>query len=132
MRTERGGRSKAHSLITFVGVSDPVEERRGQVPLCQPSLSLYPATERQSPVTCRCVAGNFGFDGAVYGSGPYTADSNICTAARHAGALASDDGIVTVTPSPGLDAYPGSTRNGVISTNWRRHPSSMNVVAGPD
>lgn len=117
--------------ITFAGVSDPVERRLAEFPLCQHKFYVNPVAERQRGVTCRCIAGSFGFEGTVYGSGPYAADSNICSAARHAGVLRSDDDLVTATAAPGLDRYDPSTRNGVTSEYWGTYPESMTVAAGP-
>lgn len=57
--------------------------------------------------------------GTVYGSGPYTNDSSICTAALHAGKiLASAGGEVTVEMRPGKTAYPSSTAHGITTTPW--------------
>lgn len=118
--------------IIFDGASDPVEARRGRVPLCQFKYSVYPAADQQRPLTCRCIRGHFGFEGAVYGAGPYAPDSSICTAARHAGALTGNDGLVTVSPAPGLRSYRGSVRNGVISQDWLApYPISMTLVRAP-
>ena len=48
----------------------------------------------------------------VAGSGPYTDDSSICTAAVHAGVLhAKDGGDVTIEIRPGQASYAGSERN---------------------
>jgi hypothetical protein len=48
----------------------------------------------------------------VTGSGPYTDDSSICTAAVHAGALhARDGGFVTIEIRPGEARYAGSERH---------------------
>jgi hypothetical protein len=124
-----GGASRT---ITFEGFSDPVEEQRSRYELCQFKFSVYPAARRRASIPCRCVAGSFGFEGAVFGSGPYTPDSNICSAARHAGALTSDDDIVRVVAQPGLQRYEASTRNGVTSKSWGSQPESMRVRREPD
>ena len=65
-------------------------------------------------LTCTCGPGPHEFE--IWGSGPYTSDSPICSAAVHAGAIGSEGGEVTihnVEPSP--DTWPGSTANGVTS-----------------
>ena len=113
--------------VTFDGANDQVEFGRAGHPLCQFKFSVYSAVERQRGVTCRCLRGHFGFDGRVDGSGPYTSDSSICAAARHAGELRADDGLLDVTSSPGRDRYQGSTRNGITSEEWSYHSESMTV-----
>jgi phage baseplate assembly protein gpV len=51
---------------------------------------------------------------AVWGTGTYTDDSSVCTAAVHAGLITfADGGVVTVEVRPGSEAYAGSERHGV-------------------
>ncbi len=58
-------------------------------------------------------------DGFVWGTQPYTFDSDLSTAAVHAGALQiGETGIVRVTIQPVQFGYPGTTRNGVTSRDW--------------
>ena len=55
----------------------------------------------------------------VAGSGPYTDDSSICTAAVHAGAIhAKDGGNVTIEIRPGQARYVGSDRNYIKSGDY--------------
>ena len=63
--------------------------------------------------------------GSVWGSGPYTADSNICTAARHAGVLGPEGGEVTVRRTAGQQSYTGSTANGVTTSDWGSYGASL-------
>ena len=57
--------------------------------------------------------------GAVWGTDVYTDDSNIATAAIHAGVLRlGETKTVTVTILAGQGSYSASTRNGVTSSNW--------------
>jgi len=66
--------------------------------------------------------------GSVWGSGPYTLDSNLGRAAVHAGALAEGQtGLVKVTILPGQNAYPGSVKNGITSSNWGAYETSFTV-----
>ncbi|MEM8885885.1 MAG: LCCL domain-containing protein [Planctomycetota bacterium] len=52
--------------------------------------------------------------GAVYGSGPYTANSNAIAAAVHAGLLKKGElGLIRIKYSEGLDEYAPSNQNGV-------------------
>ena len=78
----------------------------------------------QDRVTCSCAAGS-GTSGGVWGSGPYTADSNICAAATQAGVIGGSGGIVTALRGPGVPVYRGSVANGVTSSDWESFSSSL-------
>jgi hypothetical protein len=55
--------------------------------------------------------------GEVGGSGPYTADSDICTAAYHAGVIDRGfGGNVRVLRAPGQESYTASTAAGIRTT----------------
>ncbi len=85
------------------------------------------ATDLAQPIICGCTAGHSG--GSVWGSGPYTADSNICSAALHAGAVGAAGGNVRVTPEPGQSSYSGTTANGITTSDWGSYGASFTVVA---
>jgi hypothetical protein len=56
---------------------------------------------------------------AVWGTGYYTDDSSICSAAVHAGLItARNGGRVTITIRPGAESYNGTNRNGVSSQRY--------------
>jgi len=58
-------------------------------------------------------------NGAVWGTGVYTPDSSLATAAVHAGVLkVNQTGVVKVTMVIGPPAYAGSQQNGVTSQPW--------------
>jgi hypothetical protein len=62
-------------------------------------------------------------EGQVWGSGPYTRDSLLGAAAVHAGLLKPGvSKVLRVTVVPALDSYPGSTRNGVTTTDYGNFP----------
>lgn len=87
---------------------------------CPPS-----ATTIVGGLSCTCSAGATA-QGTVWGSGPYTSDSSVCRAARHAGVLSARGGGVTVRIVAGRSDYRGSTRNGVASTDWSNtYPTSF-------
>jgi hypothetical protein len=65
--------------------------------------------------------------GSVWGSGPYTADSNICAAALHSGVIGAQGGQVRAVAEPGQQSYAGSVRNGVQTSNWGGYGSSFRV-----
>ena len=69
--------------------------------------------------------------GTVYGGGPphspacYTADSSICSAARHAGIIDGDGGVFCVEFAAGLPQYSSSVRNGIRTIAWADFPKSI-------
>jgi hypothetical protein len=72
-----------------------------------------------------------GTAGTVWGTGPYTDDSSVCTAAVHAGVITlAQGGTVALEIQPGLGAYRGSTRNGVTTHPWGQWHGSFAVTAG--
>ncbi|WP_395857063.1 LCCL domain-containing protein [Cystobacter fuscus] len=66
--------------------------------------------------------------GSLWGTGVYTSDSHLCTAAVHSGVIsASAGGNVSYTILPGRDAYCGSTHHGVSSSNYGSFGGSYSV-----
>ena len=66
--------------------------------------------------------------GTIYGSDIYTDDSDLATAAVHAGVLKDgEEGTVKVTILPGQQSYPSVTRNGVTSNPWNAWGGSFKV-----
>jgi hypothetical protein len=64
--------------------------------------------------TVECPPGGAGF--SVWGTGVFTDDSSVCTAAVHAGLITfAGGGTVRVERLPGQDSYQGSVANGVTS-----------------
>ena len=67
------------------------------------------------------VTGQVG--GSVWGTGTYTLDSTLATAAVHAGVLQQGQtGVVKVEIVPSLPAYAGSMQNGVRTGGWGPFP----------
>ena len=64
-------------------------------------------------------------DGAIWGTDIYTADSSICTAARHAGAMGKEGGEAEIEILPGRKSYEGSIRNEVSTGDWPEYKSSF-------
>jgi hypothetical protein len=57
--------------------------------------------------------------GGVWGTGTYTDDSSICTAAVHAGIITVDKGgQVVIQIAPGQASYSGSVANGITSSSY--------------
>lgn len=75
-------------------------------------------------LTCSCSIEAIGA-GVVWGSGPYTADSSICRAARHAGAVSTAGGEVRLRVGTGRESYAGSERNGVSAGQWGSFSASF-------
>lgn len=69
----------------------------------------------------------------VIGSGPYTDDSSICSAAVHAGAIgAKDGGEVAIEIRPGQSRYDASERNYIRSAAYDRAWNGSFVVLRKD
>jgi outer membrane protein OmpA-like peptidoglycan-associated protein len=93
--------------------------------VCPDNLDAYAGTSE--PVACTCTAEAAG-RGSVWGMDIYTSDSSVCRAALHAGAVGRAGGPVTVLPEPGRAFYPGVTRNGVASANFRAYKASFSFA----
>ncbi len=69
-------------------------------------------------IRCHCNPDRMTGISGIWGTNGYTFDSNICIAARHAGVVSPDGGIVTVERIPDLGNYVGTTQNGVTSGSY--------------
>ena len=104
----------AFIVLVATGAVPPLPATAGE------ACGAFPAGAESHSCDCAPGAG-----GAVWGSGPYTSDSNICAAARHAGAIGAEGGSVTAVAAPGEASYAGSTRNGIETRNWGSYPTSF-------
>jgi hypothetical protein len=69
----------------------------------------------------------------IWGSGRYTDDSSVCTAAVHSGLITFDrGGTVTIKIRRGIRGYVGSVQNHVVSSSWAVSSGSFVFVQGPD
>ncbi len=75
---------------------------------------------------CTCSSGQT--SGSVWGSGPYTGDSDLCQAARHAGVIGPDGGEIMAEAVVGDTAYTGSLQNGVTTSDWGAYPLSVQFI----
>lgn len=67
--------------------------------------------------------------GTVWGTGTYTSDSSICTAAVHYGWInRGEGGVVSYRQVPGLGSYPGSAQNGVTTFDYGSWSSSFQLI----
>jgi LCCL domain len=65
----------------------------------------------------------------IWGSGTYTDDSSVCTAAVHVGLIGFDNGgEVKVELRPGEGSYASISANGVTSRSWGPWPRSFVFV----
>ncbi len=70
--------------------------------------------------------------GTIYGTGVYTDDSKVCTAAVHAGLITvASGGTVMIKILPGRPAYLASTRHGVTSSAYGSWSASFSFVVTP-
>jgi len=67
--------------------------------------------------------------GGLWGTDIYTADSAICRAGIHAGAITPAGGVVTIQIQPGRPAYRGAARNGIASSDYGSYARSYLVMA---
>ena len=67
-------------------------------------------------------------NGSVYGTGVYTADTSICRAGIHAGAIPAEGGTLTLVLQPGRPAYRGSEQNGIESRDYGKYSRSFAIV----
>ena len=117
--------------VVFAGFSGPILAQSGKksasggVVIDAPECGAVSFTNGE--MVCNCSRVNVG--GSVWGSGPYTADSDICTAALHAGAIDRDGGIVRLFDRPGQSSYDGSSANGVTTGGWGSYGQSFDVAA---
>lgn len=70
--------------------------------------------------------------GSVYGTGVYTDDSKVCSAAVHRGLITvAGGGTVVIKIAPGKPSYVGSTKNGVTTTAWNAYQGSYSFFVEP-
>lgn len=90
------------------------------------AASLKGSIGQRFTLTCPAISRA---QNSIYGTDVYTADSPICQAALHAGALRTDQpGSVTIEISEGARQYQGSTRNGVTTRSYGPYPSAFRFV----
>lgn len=96
--------------------------------ICPASLGSL-ASGIGTVVSCWCAAPTVA--GQVWGSGPYTVDSSLCSAARHAGAVGAGGGAIWARITAGESSYSGSAANGVESQDYGPFDASLAVAARP-
>ncbi len=86
----------------------------------------YNAKQIKASLVCSCAKSKTA-RGSIWGSGPYTADSSVCRAAVHAGVIRKSGGTVRITKFAGQNSYRGSSANGVVTSSWKKYPSSFRI-----
>lgn len=70
--------------------------------------------------------------GSVWGSGPYTTDSDPGTAAVHSGALkVGETAVIKIRVKADAGGYVGSTQNGVTTANWGPYQGCYEILGKP-
>jgi hypothetical protein len=86
----------------------------------------------QNGGTYRYICPGGAIAGTVYGSGTYTDDSSVCTAAVYAGLFTlADGGRVTIAIAPAQSAYTAGFANGVHTRSSGPALGSFTVVGAP-
>ncbi len=75
-------------------------------------------------VTCTCSIAQM-TAGGLWGDRIYSGDSNLCAAARHAGMIDGNGGVIHARVTAGRESYPGTHRNDVVSNRWASYPISV-------
>lgn len=85
---------------------------------------------RSEALTCMCPADAINPGASVWGSDVYTDDSAVCTAARHAGVIGPEGGLLRLRWTAGRPSYAGAERNGIVSHNYGSWTGSVTFEAG--
>ncbi|HUS28600.1 MAG TPA: LCCL domain-containing protein [Kofleriaceae bacterium] len=65
----------------------------------------------------------------VWGSGPYTGDSNVCSAAIHAGVIDAKGGGFVVTIGGKVPSFKGSAKNGITTSDYEAYDRTYTIEA---
>ena len=132
--TTRNGISSSNygpydSSFRFQGEARPGQAAAPGAPaICPDNMSSYTGSDER--LDCLCP-GESTLRGSVWGTDTYTADSGLCRAAVHAGMIPATGGPVSVQMQPGQQRYPGTTRNGISSTNYGPYDASFRFLGTP-
>lgn len=112
MNTRTAMKTRILSILALLLLAAPAAAE--QLTCEQTAQTLVGPPGTAFTVTCPAACG----EATVWGSGIYSDDSSVCSAARHAGVMGPNGGTVTMTIAAGQDAYRGSAMNGVTSLDW--------------
>lgn len=114
-----------HGSFVVVGATAPAARAPGS-PMPISWSDSATGLAGMGPIAVACPAG--GSAGSVWGSGLYTDDSSICTAAVHAGVITfAAGGVVRIELRPGQQSYRATTAHGVRSDRWGAWSGSFRV-----
>ena len=130
--TRRRERAEAEANAARLALRKVEEQQQNrptepQLPACPANFANFRNTSQE--ISCHCASS--AMTGVVWGTGVYTDDSSVCSAARHAGVVDHNGGTVRVRAAPGRGSYAGSMQNGISSGRWDRWHGSF-VFAGVD
>ena len=119
-RSDRRSRGKPDTRAVVI----KPEPHPNPYPAARPGPAL--GADRREPQVPLDIGKQFSYDcppgGLLYrvwGTGSYTSDSSICTAAVHRGLITVEGGgPVVIEIRPGQDSYRGTRRHGVTSRAW--------------
>jgi LCCL domain len=120
VRVKVGDAEKAYkwtdARILVNGASASLEEKLEIVTIGQNGVMGLTQTHFDKVVGIQ-VTGQIA--GSVWGTGPYTTDSDLGTAAVHNGALkVGETAVIKVRVKADVGGYQGGTQNGVTTNNW--------------
>lgn len=104
-------------VLILTGLAAPAQAQ-GALPAC----GSFPSGAESYECLCPPQAESYG---SVWGSGPYTSDSNVCLAAAHAGVIGPQGGGVVAYAFAGMDSYEASLANGIQTSSWAAYGSSF-------
>jgi hypothetical protein len=105
----------------FGGATGPIEAG------CSYNATQLPESADGAVFQVACPPG-CAATGGLWGTDVYTADSAICKAGIHAGAISPGGGVVSVQLQPGRPAYRGSPRYGIESNDYGAYNRSYAVM----
>jgi hypothetical protein len=131
---DRDGKTVAEVKVPEGGSAETVERPGGtartrkeaEAPPAPPNLMGYDLKAGEK-LTFRVTGATQG--GNVWGTGPYTLDSDLAMAAVHTGAVkAGQTGLATFEVVAPPESFGGSTANGVTSQSWVQFPAGAFTV----
>ncbi|MBK6593781.1 MAG: hypothetical protein IPG23_14170 [Burkholderiales bacterium] len=106
-------------LLWVLACTSVASWARSTSPVPEAAVSTVVGNFRQLPGTVVYVTLTGRTSGSVWGSGPYTFDSDMATAAVHAGVVVvGESKTVKLSIVTGQSSYTGSVRNGVTSSSY--------------
>ena len=113
------------TVVSQGGVGPDATAATGDVTWSTNAGDLRGQDGKRFSYTCP-AAGN---PSTVWGSGPYTDDSSVCTAGVHAGVITVEaGGRVVIEISPGEPSYQGTVANGITTSDYGQWNGSYKIL----